>query len=429
MAKGFLLFFLLGLVMMLVGLPIASVLGLIGALSGYLQYGAAFLYSAGSVIWGMQNSETLTAIPLFILMGELLLRSGMADTMYEALAIWLHRLPGRLLHTNIGTCALFAATTGASIACPATVGTVALPALNRRGYAKPISLGSLAAGGTLGILIPPSVAMLVYGSITNTSIGKLFVAGIIPGILLTFCFSLYIFLRALIKGDPPDSDHYTWKQRLAVLPGLVPPLSIFLVVMGSIYLGWATPTESASLGVLIALLLALFKGRLNHNVLSKCFLNTAQVAGMVLLIMVSAYLLNLTISMLAIPQLLTRFVTGLGLSFVELMLAFIIFYIILGMFMDVLSMQVATIPIAYPLVVAAGGDPLWFAVFIVLMSEMAMLTPPMGMHLFVLQGIRLDDGPIRDVMFGSLPFVLIMLFVALVLLAFPELATWLPSKM
>ncbi len=429
MQTGFLIFFFCGLFAVLIGMPVAAVLGIIGTLGGILIYGEAFLNSMGSVIWGMQNSETLTAIPLFMLMGEILLRSGIADNMYRALAVWLNWLPGRLLHTNIGTCALFAATTGASIACSASVGTVAIPALYERGYEKPISLGSLAAGGTLGILIPPSVALLVYGSITSNSIGKLFVAGIIPGVLLTLAFSLYILIRALIKGQPEDNERYTWKERFAVLPGILPPLSIFIVVMGSIYFGWSTPTESASLGVIMALGLAALYRRCTWDMLTKCFVNTAQIAGMVLLIMASAYILNLTISMLGIPQFLTAYVTSLGFSFYELMLVLIVFYLILGMFMDVLSMQVATIPIAYPIVVAAGGDPIWFGIFIVLMSEMAMLTPPMGMHLFVLQGIRPDPGPLKDVLVGSLPFVAIMMVFSLMLLFFPEMATWLPSHM
>lgn len=429
MQTSFLLFFLIGLGIMLMGIPVAAVLGIIGTVGGMLIYGEAFLNSMGSVIWGMQNSETLTAIPLFILMGELLLRSGIADKMYQALAIWLHWLPGRLLHTNIGTCALFAATTGASIACSASVGTVAIPALYDRGYDKKIALGSLAAGGTLGILIPPSVALLVYGSITSNSIGKLFVAGIIPGILLTLAFSLYILLHACICGQPEDNTRYTWRERFASIKGLVPPFCIFGLVMGSIYLGWATPTESASLGVLLSLVLAWIYKRCTLDVLRTCFINTAQISGMVLLIMASAYILNLTISMLGIPQVLTAYVTSLGLQFHELMLVLIVFYLILGMFMDVLSMQVATIPIAYPIVVAAGGDPIWFGIFIVLMSEMAMLTPPMGMHLFVLQGIRPDSGPLKDVMWGSLPFVVIMLIVTLLLLYFPALVTWLPQHM
>ena len=429
MQMGFLIFFLVGLGVMLMGIPVAATLGIMGTLGGLLMYGNAFLDSMGSVIWGMQNSETLTAIPLFILMGELLLRTGIADNMYKALAIWLNWLPGRLLHTNIGTCALFAATTGASIACSASVGTVAIPALYERGYDKKIALGSLAAGGTLGILIPPSVALLVYGSITSNSIGQLFVAGIIPGIILTLAFSLYIWAHALINGQPGDTVSYTWSERFNALRGLIPPLLIFGLVMGSIYLGWATPAESASLGVMTALGLACAYRRCTMALLVKCFINTAQIAGMVLLIMASAYILNLTISMMGIPQVLTSYVTSLGLQFHELMLVLVVFYLVLGMFMDVLSMQVATIPIAYPIVVAAGGDPIWFGIFIVLMSEMAMLTPPMGMHLFVLQGIRPDSGPLKDVMWGSLPFVGIMLAVSLLLLAFPELVTWLPRQM
>jgi tripartite ATP-independent transporter DctM subunit len=370
----------------------------------------------------------LTAIPVFILMGELLLRSGIADGMYKGLSVWLTGLPGGLLHSNIGCCALFAATTGSSVACAATIGTVALPELDKRGYDKPMALGSLAAGGTLGILIPPSVALLVYGSLTNNSISKLFIGGVIPGILLTLCFNAYIFMVSMRKPGQRERKA-TWRERLAITPLLLPPLVVFTIVMGSIYFGIATPTEAAALGIAVALLFAWKAGRLSMSMLHPCFIRTAQLTGMILLIITGAFVLNLALSMLGVAQAMTKVVVGMQLSFNMLVLALIVFYLILGCFLDVLAMQVATIPIVYPIVTAVGGDAIWLGIFIVLMSEIGMITPPVGMNLFVIQGVRRDGGPLKDVIKGAWPYVIIMLLFTLLLMQFPALVTWLPKQM
>ncbi len=421
------LFFLLALGIMIIGIPVAVVMGLSGIIGGCLLWGMPFLSSVGNMLWGVQTSEFLTAIPLFILMGEILLRTGVADKMYSALSVWTNGIPGRLLHTNIGSCALFAATTGSSPATAAAVGTVASKALCQRGYPAPISLGSLAAGATLGILIPPSVALIVYGSLTTNSIGKLFAAGIIPGLILTGGFMLYIFIHALVTGEGKADRRYTWKERLTVLPDLLPPVLIFGLVMGSIYLGWATPVESASLGVIMALLIAAALRRLNREVMLTCFVNTAQLAGMILLIIAAAYILNMLLTLVGIASFMTDFVASLNLSFPLFILAMVIFYIILGMFMDVLSMQVATIPIVYPMAMAMGADPIWLGIFIVIMSELAMITPPVGMNLFVIQAVRADEGTIRDVIKGVIPFGLIMLAMVVLMVLFPQIVTWLPQ--
>jgi C4-dicarboxylate transporter DctM subunit len=419
--------FALMLVMILLGLPIAVIMVLMGVVGGLLTFGWPLVESMGPVIWGVQNENILTAIPLFILLGEILLRSGIADKMYGALSLWVGRLPGGLLHTNIGCCALFAATSGSSVATAATVGTVALPALNERNYPKRQALGSLAAGGTLGILIPPSVNLLVYGSLTNTSIGQLFIAGIVPGILLTLLFMAYIALSNLQSiGEelvvPLD-------QRLRALLHLVPPVIIFVIVMGSIYFGIATPTESAALGVVVALGLAWYEGRLSVDFMQHCFVQTARTTGMVLLIITAAFLLNVTLALLGVAQALTTWVTSLGLSATELLLALIVFYLLLGMFMDVLSMQVLTIPVAVPVVMQVGIDPIWFGIFIVLMCELGMITPPVGMNLYVVQGVRPDGGDFRDVIWGALPFALLMIVFTGLLILWPELALWLPRTM
>ena len=417
------------LAMMLLGLPIAVAMAAVGLLGGLLAYGLPFINSVAPVVWGVHNDNLLTSIPLFILMGELLLRSGIADRMFGALAAWLGRLPGGLLHTNVGCSALFAATSGSSVATAATIGTVALPSLHKRGYSMTLSLGSIAAGGTLGILIPPSVNMIVYGSLTDTSIGKLFIAGIIPGLLLTGCFMLFIAAHALLTKQAIREAEVPLAERVALLKDLIPPAVVFFIVMGSLYTGVATTTESAALGVVASLGFAWKSRKLTWTLLQHCFVQTAKTSGMILLIITAAFILNLAISLTGVAEAMTKWVTSFGLSPIQLLLVLVVFYFILGMFMDVLSMMVATIPITFPIVTAVGVDPVWFGIFIVLMCELGLITPPVGMNLFVVHGIRPDNGGIRDAMVGAVPYVVIMLLFTLLLMAVPGLATWLPSHM
>jgi tripartite ATP-independent transporter DctM subunit len=420
--------FFVALAILMLGIPVAVVMAGMGVVGGLATAGAPMIESLGSVIWSVQNENLLTAIPLFILLGEILLRSGLADRMYIALSVWLGRLPGGLLHANMSSCALFAATCGSSVATAATIGTVALPALKDRGYDIRQTLGSLAAGGTLGILIPPSVAMLVYGSITNNSIGKLFIAGVIPGILLTLLFMAYIAYANWHRGELVEV-RLPLKDRIYESRYLIPPFVIFGVVMGSLYMGWATPTESASLGVIIALGFALTVGRFDIATLHHCFRQTATITGMIILIICGSFILNVTLNFVSIPQVLTKFVTSLGVGPTEIILILIVFYLILGCFLEVLSMQVTTIPIAYPIVTHLGVDPIWFGVFIVLMSEIAMITPPVGMNLYVVQSIRRDGGSISDVIAGVWPYVVMMLGFTVLLWFVPQIVLWLPQQM
>ena len=415
--------------MMLLGLPIAVAMAAVGLVGGLLAYGMPFINSVAPVVWGVHNDNLLTSIPLFVLMGELLLRSGIADRMFGALAAWLGRLPGGLLHTNVGCSALFAATSGSSVATAATIGTVALPSLHARGYSMTQSLGTIAAGGTLGILIPPSVNMIVYGSLTDTSIGKLFIAGILPGLLLTGCFMLFIAAHALLTGTAIREEPVPLARRLALLKDLVPPAVVFFIVMGSLYTGVATTTESAALGVVASLFFAWRSRRLTWTLMQHCFVQTAKTSGMILLIISAAFVLNLAISLTGVAEAMTQWVTGFGLSATQMILVLIVFYFVLGMFMDVLSMMVATIPITFPIATALGIDPVWFGIFIVLMCELGLITPPVGMNLFVVHGIRPDQGGIRDAMVGAVPYVVIMLLFTLLLIAVPGLATWLPGRM
>lgn len=419
--------FLAMLALMFLSVPVAFSIIVVGTLGGYLAYGAPLIDMMGGVVWGTLNNSVMTAIPLFMLLGEVLLRGGIADKMFDALAVWLGRLPGGLLHTNIGTCALFSATSGSSVATAATVGTVALPALQSRGYPLPASLGSLAAGGTLGILIPPSVNLLVYGSLANVSVGQLFIAGVVPGLVMTALFSVYILLVQAKANKNDVGTQVPWSEKVALLKHLVPPGVIFLVVMGSIYGGLATPTESAALGLTVALFFVWRAGRLNLALLEHCFTQAARTTGMVVLIIVCALLLNVTLSMLGVAQAITQWVSQLGLGRVELLLLLVVFYILLGMFMDAMSMLVLTVPIAVPMVMAVGADPVWFGIFIVVMCEIALITPPLGMNLFVVQGLRRDGGSFADVVSGSLPYVFIMIGFTILLILWPEIALWLPQ--
>lgn len=416
--------------LLLLGLPVAAVMAITGVIGGALLYGMPLVTSMGSVVWGVLNDNVMTAIPLFILLGEILLRSGIADRMYGTLMLWLGRLPGGLLYSNIGASAMFSATSGSSVATAATVATVSLPALTDRGYPVRRSLGSLAAGGTLGILIPPSVNLLIYGSLAGESVARLFVAGVIPGILLTLLFSLWILIEAKIwPAGETKMAPTSWSEKIASLKNLLGPALIFLVITGSIYSGFATPTESAALGVISALALAAAHGQLSLDFLGRCFMNTARTSGMILLIVVGAFMLNVTLSLGGVAQAATAWVSSLGLSTTGLLIAFIVFYIVLGMFMDVLSMMVLTIPVALPIVIAAGVDPIWFGIFIILMCELGLITPPVGMNLYVVHSVRSDKGPFRDVALGALPYVGVMIGFVLLLIAFPAIVTWLPGQM
>lgn len=414
--------------LLLAGLPVATVMVAMGVAGGMILYGPVLLKSMGPVLWGTSNEPVLTAIPLFILLGELLLRSGLADRMYGTLALWLGRLPGGLLHTNIGCCSLFAATSGSSVATAATVGTVALPALTERQYRPSRALGSLAAGGTLGILIPPSVNLLVYGSLASVSVGQLFIAGIIPGILLTLLFMAFIAAQDILSpGGAFEDAHVPWDVKLKALRHLIPAATVFSIVMGSIYLGIATPTESAALAVIVALGFVAAEGKLSMAFLDTCFRKTAKTTGMILLIIVAAFTLNVTLALGGITGVMSAWVRSLGLTPVELLFVLMVFYLILGMFMDVLSMQVLTIPIVVPIITAAGIDPVWFGIFVVLMCELGMITPPVGMNLYVVQGVRGDKGAFTDVIYGAVPYAMLMLLFTSALILWPAIATWLPE--
>ncbi|AXY42596.1 TRAP transporter large permease [Halomonas alkalicola] len=420
--------FIIMLGLMLLSIPVAVAILFVGVIGGYLMHGFPLVDMMGGVVWSSLNSPSMLAIPLFMLLGELLLRGGIADRMYAALSVWFNRLPGGLLHTNIATCTLFSATSGSSVATAATVGTISLPALQKYRYPVRPSLGSLAAGGTLGILIPPSINLLVYGQLANTSVSQLFAAGLIPGLTLALLFSVYLFIFHGKAGNASLVEvNLPLREKLALSRHLVPPFVIFGVVMGSIYGGIATPTESAAIGVMIALAFIVGGGKLSLDLLIHCSLHAAKTTGMVIIVLMCALLLNVTLSMLGVTQALTQWVASFGLTQVGLLLVLLLFYVVLGTFMDAMSMLVLTVPITVPMVMAVGVDPIWFGIFIVLMCEIALITPPVGMNLFVVQGVRKDGGSFNDVIWGSLPFVVIMALFTLAIMVWPQIVMWLPD--
>ncbi|MWD25961.1 TRAP transporter large permease subunit [Aquicoccus sp. SCR17] len=408
-------------------LPVAAVLLIVALTMGWL-HSPMPLYAAGSeIFWKVANEFTLTTIPLFVLLGELLLRAGVAERMYAAVALWLNRLPGGLLHANIAASTLFSATSGSSVATAATIGTVALPEISKRRYNERLFLGSLAAGGTLGILIPPSIHLILYGMMTQSSIPQLYSAAMLPGLLLALIFGGIVIIACRINPDMGGVPiKATWKQRLASLPSILPIIALFAVVVGSIYAGVATPTEAASLGLVFALVLAACYGRLSVAMLHEAFISSMRTTAMIMLIVMVSYFLNFILSFLGIPQALTSFVGGLGLSPVMTMVLIVAFFVALGCFLESLSMLVTMTPLVAPIVIGLGFDPIWFGVVLTILLEVALITPPVGINLYVVQAIR-ERGGIADVMLGALPFVLAMFILIGLLIAFPQIALWLPS--
>jgi tripartite ATP-independent transporter DctM subunit len=382
---------------------------------------------SGEVGWSTSTSFLLVSIPFFVLLGEIFMRSGIASRMYEALSAWISWLPGGLMHSNIGACAMFAATSGSSVATAATIGTVAIPEMERHRYSSRLFLGTIVAGGTLGILIPPSINLIIYGAITNTSIPDLYLAAIIPGLLLAMLFSVIVLVLCSIvpAWGGTNAERASWRERINVLPDLIPPLVIFLVVIGSIYTGLATPTESAALGIVATLALALVYGRLTWSVLKESLENTVKITGQIMLIVIGAYILNFSITSIGLIREVTSLVNDAGLSPLQLLLVVVGIYLVLGMFLETLSMMVATVPIVAPVVIAAGFDAVWFGVLLMILIEAAMITPPVGINLFVVKGIH-PKSSILDLALGATPFLLMMLVMVALLIAIPDLALWLP---
>jgi tripartite ATP-independent transporter DctM subunit len=412
--------------LILLGLPVASVMLILALVVSALFSPMPLYVAAGELTWLSASNYLLVSIPFFILLGEILLRTGIADRLYEAIADWIGWLPGGLMHANIGACTIFAATSGSSVATAATISVIGKPMVDKYGYSERLFYGSIAAGGTLGILIPPSINLILYGWLTNTSVPSLYMAGFIPGFILAGLFSITIlilcFFRPSLGGTPTRSD---WKTRFRSLSGSLPPLFIFIVVIGSIYAGIATPTESAALGVTAALILAAIYRRLSWAMLIQAIDGTMRTTGMIMLIVMAAWFLNFVISVMGLVAEVNNAIVAMKLTPLALLMAIIAVYLVLGCFMDPLPMLVVTVPILAPLITSAGYDPVWFGILIVLLCETALITPPIGMNLFVVQGVR-RRGTIGDLMAGIFPFVLALFVMIALIVAFPDIVLWLP---
>jgi tripartite ATP-independent transporter DctM subunit len=414
------------LTMLLIGVPVAATLGLLGFALTYFGSPLPLHQALGEIAWSTSTEFLLVAVPMFILLGELLLRSGIAGEMYDGLSKWLAWLPGGLMHCNIAASAMFAATSGSSVATAATIGTVAIPQARRFGYRERLFLGSLAAGGTLGILIPPSINLIVYAVLTNTSVPRLYLAGLVPGVLLALLFALLILGVCLIRpGFDGTRAAASWGERLRALPSFLPPFAIFVIVVGSIYAGWATPSEAAALGVVAAMVLCAARGRLTGPILLGAILGAMRSSTMIMLIIVAAYFLNFAMSAVGLTSEITDAVRSLDLSPTITLLSVIVFYLVLGCFMETLSMLITTVPVVAPVMFALGFDPVWFGIIITLLVEIALITPPIGLNLFIVQHVR-ARGNIRDVMIGSLPFVAVLLLMIALLAVAPDVALRLP---
>ncbi len=382
-----------------------------------------------SSLYDSLNSWSLAALPMFILMGELLYKSSISTRLFNGLIPWLTKVPGRLLHINVAACSLFAAVSGSSAATTATVGKITLAELKKRGYSKSLSIGSLAGSGTLGFLIPPSLIMIIYGVLSNVSIGKLFIAGILPGILLASSYALYIIIAASLDKNavPPQEEKMTWSMRLNSLKDLLPIFLLITLVLGSIYAGFATPTEAAALGVLGSIILGFYFKSLDYEVFKTAILNAIKTTVMISFIIAGAGFLSQVVGFLGIARALSEYIASLGLSPYMLIFVVGIMYMILGMMLDGISMVVMTLPIVLPIVTVAGYDPLWFGIFLVLMVELSQITPPVGFSLFVIQSI--SGEKIDYILKATFPFFVIMILIVVVLTLFPEITFYLPSKM
>lgn len=414
---------------LLFGLWIGFALMAVGLVAMELATGAPTGQVYARRVWGALNSWELTSLPMFIWMGEILFRSRLSSDMFAGLAPLTRRLPGRLFHVNVFGCALFAAVSGSSAATTATIGRMSLPELKARGYDARIAIGSLAGSGTFGFLIPPSIILIVYGAATEQSIARLFLAGVLPGLMLAVLFSGYVVLWSLLNQDkmPPPEPKPSWRERVRALALLLPTVGLIVVVIGSIYAGIAAPTEAAVVGVAGALLISGLSGGLDRESFVAALRGAAITTCMITFILAGAAFLTVAMGFTGIPRALAAWIGEQGYSQYALLAALLVFFIVLGCFLDGISMVVLTTSIILPMIVAAGIDPIWFGIYLVLVVEMSQITPPVGFNLFVLQSITGRD--IFEIARMALPFFLLLMLAITILIAFPEIALWLPSTM
>lgn len=402
-------------------IAVAAGMGLTGVLLNNIYSSMPMSRIVGELTWSTTSNFILTAIPFYILFGEILLRSGTAERMYAALVQWLSWLPGGLMHSNIGACALFGSVSGSSVATAATIGVVAMGEIDKHKYNEPLFLGTLAAGGTLGILIPPSINMIIYGVMTDTSVPKLYLAGFLPGFILTVLFSLTVLVACLWKPHwGGNKVATTWEARMRLLPDLLPPLVLLIIVIFSIFFGVATATEAAAVGIVGALAMAAWDRRLSWRMLRDVCENTVRTTAMVVAILVGAFFLNVIINTIGLTQQLSKLIVAYQLTPVQVLLAVIALYLVLGTFMEELSMMISTIPITTPLMVQAGYDSVWYGILLVLLIQTAMISPPFGINLFVIHGIR-GRGTLSDVEKGSAPFVVALVAMIAMICVWPDI--------
>ncbi len=414
------------------GIWVFAAVGLVGLTALHLLLGFD-IDRIGAIMrgsmWRSASTWELSAVPIFIMMGELMYRSDMSERLFRGLSPWVARIPGGLLHTNIAGCTIFAAVSGSTTATTATVGKITTAALAERNYDQGLAVGSLAGAGSLGLMIPPSISFIIYGVLSETSIARLFAAGVFPGLLIAGLYSGYIGLRAAANPTlaPRGTDTYTAVDRLRGLLDLLPVSVLVIFVLGSLYSGIATPSEAAAVGFLGAFLMVLLTGQLTWKLFVDSIAGTIRITTMGITILVAANFMSSAMAYLHVPQEIAKFIVDLGLSRYALILLVAVFYVILGLFLDGLSIMVMTLPITLPLVVAVGFDPIWFGVFIVIMIELGLVTPPIGFNLFVLQ--VMTGHTMGFIARAAFPFFLLLCVAAVIITAFPEIALWLPDAL
>lgn len=422
-----LLTLLIGLLAM--GVWVALALTLVGVVALVFFSNAPVGLIIATTFWGHSHSWALTALPLFILMGEILLRSRMSDDMFTGLVPWLSRAPGRLLHVNVFGCAIFAAVSGSSAATAATIGRMSVPELTKRGYPESLILGTLAGSATLGLLIPPSIILIVYGVATEQSIARLFIAGILPGLMLITLFAGYVAVRTWMNPSliPPIEERYSLREKFAASRRLIPVAFLIIGVIGSIYAGLASPTDAAALGVVLAALLAWLSGSFSWKLFGEAVMSAVRTSCMIALILLGAAFLSVAMGFTGLPRNLAAWIAAMELSVPMLLFALTIFFIVLGCFLDGISVIVLTTSIIMPMVSAVGIDPLWFGIYLVIVVEMSQITPPVGFNLFVIQGLTGID--ILRIAKAAFPFFLLLLLGVLLITIFPQIVTVLPNMM
>ncbi|MEJ2725691.1 MAG: TRAP transporter large permease [Deltaproteobacteria bacterium] len=411
------------------GTPISFCVGFLGVVGILTFLDSATLYQIAEIAADNGTNLFMLTLPLFVLMAEVVQFSGVGDDIYTAAHDWLSWLPGGLAISSIATCTGFAAISGSSPATAATVGLVSIPEMIKRGYRRELAVGSIAVGGTLGILIPPSITMIIYGVITEVSIGKLFIAGIIPGIILSLILCLAIAIAVKVKpGLAPTIHGVRWKDRFNSLKRVWAFIILAASIMGSIYAGIATPTESAAIGATLAMVIALIYRRLNLKALHGAVLRTVTVTAMILFLVIGGNVFAFLMSTLTIPQYLTETITSLSLSRWAVMLMINVVLLVMGCLLDPMAIMVILLPIVFPIITALGFDPVWFGIVVTINVEMGMITPPVGLNLFILKG-SVPGITMKDIVGGALPFVLLLMLGLAVIMVFPSLATWLPARM